>query len=84
VPLALQRLADLRADRGGVLRERQELHPPPFGAQQRGEPLGLCLFSALIQALEGQHVSLHQRSAPALTIHEAGIQLSRASMSSNV
>ena len=30
---------------------------PAFGAEQRRQPLGLCLFSALIQAFEGQHVS---------------------------
>ncbi len=57
VALPLQRLADLGADGGVVVRERHSSHGVARGAEGGREPFGLRLLAALIEALEGDEVS---------------------------
>ena len=79
VALALQRAADLGADRGGVVRERQELDAVrPSRAKRREQPLGLRLLAALIEPLEGDQ-------CPGIDVAPAAQSfVSSASMSSSV
>ena len=57
VALALQRAADLGADRRGVFRERQELGAMAGGAKRREQPLRLRLLAALIESFKGDEVA---------------------------